>query len=121
MGLANDFPAISGLLIRITVALIAIWGLSIVRGELLSSVKTLHAHPRATLAMSVAAFLGPVLGVWFSLIAIQHASVGVASTLMSLTPIFLIPISAIGFKERITTQALIGTLIAMAGTALLFA
>jgi drug/metabolite transporter (DMT)-like permease len=116
MGMANEFPAISAL----TVALIAIWAFSAVRGELVSSVRTLRAHPRVMAMLTVAAFTGPVLGVWFSLIAVKHAPVGIASTLMSLTPIFLMPIAFFVFKDRITFQAIIGTIVAFAGTALLF-
>lgn len=120
IGLANDFPALSGNLIRITVALLAIWALSLVRGEIVSSYRTLKAHPNAVLMMLVAAFTGPVIGVWLSLIAVQHAPVGIASTLMSLTPIFLLPISYFVFKEAVSKQAIIGTIIAFTGTALLF-
>jgi len=120
MGLANDFPAISALLIRLTVAVTAIWVFSIVRGELVSSVRTLRAHPRVMGMITIAAFLGPVIGVWLSLIAVQHAPVGIASTLMALTPIFLMPIAFFVFKDRITLQAIIGTIVAFAGTALLF-
>lgn len=120
VGLANEFPAISALLIRLIVALIAIWAFSILRGEMVTSVRTIRAHPRAIGLLTIAAFLGPVLGVWFSLIAVQHTEVGIASTLMALTPVFLMPIAAIVFKDRITKQAIIGTLIAFTGTALLF-
>jgi drug/metabolite transporter (DMT)-like permease len=120
MGLANEFPAISALLIRLTVALIAIWIFSILRGELVSSVRTLRAHPRVMGMITIAAFLGPVIGVWLSLIAVKHAPVGIASTLMALTPVFLMPIAFFVFKDRITVQAIIGTIVAFAGTALLF-
>jgi drug/metabolite transporter (DMT)-like permease len=120
IGLAHEFPPISALLIRLTVALIAIWAFAAVRGELVSSVRTLRAHPRVMVMLTAAAFLGPVLGVWFSLIALQHAPVGVASTLMSLTPIFLIPIAFFAFKDRITIQGIIGTVVACVGTGLLF-
>lgn len=120
IGLGHEFPAISALLIRLTVALIAIWVFSIVRGELRSSVRTIRAHPRAMAMLTIAALLGPVFGVWFSLIAVQHANVGIASTLMSLTPIFLMPITYFAFKDRITLQAIIGTIVAFAGTVLLF-
>ena len=61
-----------------------------------------------------------MIGVWLSLVAVQRTSVGVASTLTSLTPIFLIPISYAVFKERPTRQTVIGTLVAVAGTVLLF-
>jgi drug/metabolite transporter (DMT)-like permease len=66
------------------------------------------------------AVLGPFLGVGLSLIAIQHAYIGIASTLMALPPIFLIPLSRWFFKEKITPRAVIGTLIALGGVALLF-
>ena len=52
--------------------------------------------------------------------ALQRTPVGIASTLVNLTPIFLIPISYAVFGERITRRAVVGTLIAVSGTALLF-
>lgn len=55
-----------------------------------------------------------------SLVAVQRTSVGIASTLTSLTPMFLIPISYVAFRERVTVQAVVGTLIAFAGTVLPF-
>lgn len=120
VGLENDFPALSGNLIRITVALIAIWGFSILRGELVSSYRTLKANPRAVWLLTVAALTGPVIGVWLSLIAVQQAPVGIASTLMALTPVFLLPIGYFVFNEKVSLQAIIGTAIAFGGTALLF-
>jgi drug/metabolite transporter (DMT)-like permease len=66
------------------------------------------------------ALFGPVIGVSSSLLAVQHTGIGVASTLMALPPVFMLPISRIVFKERFGWQAVAGTLIAMAGVALLF-
>jgi drug/metabolite transporter (DMT)-like permease len=66
------------------------------------------------------AVVGPYLGVWMSLVAADRAPVGVAQTLCSLAPIFLLPIAAIIYKERITFRAAIGAVIAVAGMALLF-
>jgi len=70
--------------------------------------------------LSGGAITGPVTGVWLSLIAVQLTPVGIASTLIAMTPIFLLPISRLVFKERITIRAILGTLVAFAGTALLF-
>lgn len=120
IGLANDFPALSGNLIRLIVATLLIWLFTAFRGEISSSYRTLKANPRAMGMLSIAAFTGPAIGVWLSLIAVQKAPVGVASTLMSLTPVFLIPIGYFLFKERISKQAIIGTLLAFVGTAILF-
>lgn len=65
-------------------------------------------------------FFGPFLGVSFSLYSVQHTSTGIASTLMALVPVFLIPASIIFFKHRITLPEIIGTLISLAGVTLFF-
>ncbi len=43
-----------------------------------------------------------------------------ASTLMSLSPIILIPVSHFMYKEKITWRAVVGTLVAIGGAAWLF-
>jgi len=53
-------------------------------------------------------------------VAIAHAHIGVASTLMSLTPVLLLPVSYFLFKEKITARAMIGTVVALLGVILLF-
>jgi len=120
VGLANDFPAFSGTLIRLAAAFVAIWIVAIVRGEVASSANTLKAHPRALRFILLGSLVGPVLGVWLSLVAVQRSSVGVSSTLSSLAPIFLIPISYIVFHERISKRAIIGTMVVIIATAALF-
>ena len=120
VGLADNFPTISATLMRLLVATIVVWLISMVRGELGSSVRDLRLHPRAFQAMVIASILGPVLGVWFSLIAEQQTSVGVSSTLSSLSPIFLIPISFVVYRERFSRRAVIGTLLVIVASALLF-
>ena len=120
MGLAGGFPALSGNLIRLLVAASIIWVIALANRQIISNYRTLRANPRALLLLSGGTILGPVLGVWLSLVAVQNANVGVASTLSSLMPIFLIPISYVAFRERVTRQAILGTLIAFAGMVLLF-
>jgi drug/metabolite transporter (DMT)-like permease len=80
----------------------------------------LSAQPRSVLFILVGGFIGPFLGVTSSLVAIQNAPVGIASTLMALPPVFLLPVGYLFFKERIGWQAVLGTLLAIAGVALLF-
>jgi drug/metabolite transporter (DMT)-like permease len=70
--------------------------------------------------LSGGVIFGPFLGVWLSLVAVQHTYVGIASTLMALPPIILIPLSHWVLKEKITLGAVIGTIIAIAGVAILF-
>jgi drug/metabolite transporter (DMT)-like permease len=70
--------------------------------------------------LTLGAFFGPFLGVSFSLAAVQRTGVGVASTIMSLVPVFIIAPAAVLFRERITSREVLGAVIAVAGTAMLF-
>lgn len=65
------------------------------------------------------AVTGPFLCVWCSLIAINLAPLGVAQTLCGLSPILILPIGWLVWKERITWRAAIGALIAVGGSAVL--
>jgi drug/metabolite transporter (DMT)-like permease len=55
-----------------------------------------------------------------SLVAADRAPIGVAQTLCSLSPIFLLPFAATIDKEHISLRAIFGAIIAVAGSALLF-
>lgn len=120
IGLANDFPTFSALLIRLIAATVTIWMLTIAQRQVMSSYRNLKANPNAVKMLIVAALLGPIIGVWLSLIAIQNSPIGIATTLSSLTPIFLIPVGYFVFGDKASPQALLGTVIAVAGTGLLF-
>jgi drug/metabolite transporter (DMT)-like permease len=120
LGLEGDFLALSGNLMRLSAATLTMWAFTALRGGVLRSFTRSWENKKALRFMAGGALTGPVFGVWLSLIAVQNAPVGIASTLMALTPIFLIPISYVVFKEKPTGRAIIGTCIAFAGTALLF-
>jgi len=63
---------------------------------------------------------GPFLGVSFSLLAVQNTSTGVAATIMAIVPVLIIPPAIIIFKEKINMREVIGSILAVAGVALLF-
>lgn len=69
---------------------------------------------------ALGAFFGPFLGVSLSLVAISYTTTGVAATIIALMPVLVIPPSVILFKERVSARAVAGSLVAVAGTALLF-
>ena len=75
---------------------------------------------KAFLAGMGAVILGPFIGVSLSLMAVQMAPAGVAQTLMSLSPIFILLPSKMLYKTHITTLEVIGAIIAVAGASLLF-
>ena len=63
---------------------------------------------------------GPVLGVSLSLMAVQYTGAGIASTLMALTPVFILFPYAFIYKQRIKLREIIGVLVSMTGVALFF-
>lgn len=120
-GLIGDFPVLSGQVIRMGVATLAIWLYTLLRGQGLETLAKLRAQPPATRYMLLGTIFGPVLGVWCSLAAVKYTQdIGVASTLQSLPPIFLIPIGFFFFKEKVSPRAIIGTVLALTGVAILF-
>lgn len=84
------------------------------------SVSSALINRKAMISTTIGAFFGPFLGVSFSLLAIQHTSTGIASTIMALVPIFIIPPSILLFKHKITAREILGTIISLCGVALFF-
>jgi drug/metabolite transporter (DMT)-like permease len=119
-GLKGDFPPLSGNLMRLVVSTAAIWLIAVLAGQAASTMSRLRANPRAIRFILIGATAGPFIGVTLSLIAVQKAPVGIASTLTSLTPIILLPLGYVFFHERISRRAVTGTVIAVTGTALIF-
>ena len=118
-GLAGDFSALSGALMRMFVAMIGLWLITFAMRQGQETLRRLKNDPKAFNYLLAGAFVGPFLGVYLSLVAVQATAVGVASTLMALPPVFLLPISHFIFGERIGMRAVAGTLAAITGVAML--
>jgi len=63
---------------------------------------------------------GPVFGVSLSLMAVRYADAGIASTLMALTPVFIILPDVLINKKKITPKEILGVSVTMLGVALFF-
>ncbi len=118
-GLAGGFPALSGVMIRMVTGLAAIWLLTILQREAGRTIRAVRADGRAAAAIFGGAFSGPFIGVWLSMMAVQAARVGVAATLMALTPVISLPVVRWVLKERVSPRAILGTCLAMAGVVLM--
>lgn len=81
--------------------------------------KGLHDRKGMTFA-ALTTFFGPFLGVSLSLMAVQYAKAGIASTLMALTPVLIIVPYALIHKQKISVKEVIGTLITMVGGGAVF-
>lgn len=62
---------------------------------------------------------GPFIGVNLSLIALRYTSTGIASTITSMTPVTIIPLSILVFKEKVKAKEIIGAMISVTGVAIL--
>lgn len=116
-GSVNGFIAT---FIRLLSAIIILLPLAVMAKKYKNPVKIFSKDLKAFAAILVGTTLGPYLGITFSLLAIANAKVGIASTLMSLMPIMMLPISKYVFKENINWRAVGGAVLAVAGVAILF-
>lgn len=108
---ANMIRCIAGFLCFLIVVLIGKGG-----RQLAGNVK----DAKAMKMMLTAVMFGPFLGVGFSLMAVQYTNVGIAQTLMALTPILIILPSYWIFKQPVTLKGCIGAVVSVIGAALFF-
>ena len=79
------------------------------------------AHDRKGLTYAlILTLFGPVFGVSLSLMAVQYTDAGIASTLMALTPVFIILPYAIVYKQPVRFREIVGLTVSMTGVALFF-
>jgi drug/metabolite transporter (DMT)-like permease len=119
MALRDDLSVLSANLVRLAAATILFFFYSLVAGRALHHFRQ-SADLRAGVMILAGTIVGPVLGVSLSLYAVRGVEVGVASALMQLSPVFLLPLAAAFSHERISRRSLGGTLVAVAGAGLLF-
>ncbi len=119
IGLSNNLSIISGNMIRVTSGLLAIVIISIIKREFSEDFKKLK-NINGTIFIILGAILGPVIGVMLALYAISNTKIGVATTLTSISPILLIPLSALIYKEKITLRMISGTILTIIGASALF-
>jgi drug/metabolite transporter (DMT)-like permease len=71
-------------------------------------------------ALTLGAFFGPFLGISFSLLSVKYTETGIASTIMTLVPIFILAPAALIYREKVTPAEVAGAVISVAGTSLFF-
>jgi drug/metabolite transporter (DMT)-like permease len=92
-----------------TAATVTLWLVTALRGQIREALGRFAAARSAWGYTPAGSFLGPFLGVTLSIVAIQHIAVGIASMLKALPPVFLLPLCALMFGERVGWQAALGT------------
>jgi drug/metabolite transporter (DMT)-like permease len=79
---------------------------------------TVFVPAKIWLTVAVAALLGTFGGIWLQQVAFDRADAGIAATLLSTTPIWILPIAWLA-GERVTRRTVVGALVAMLGIGLL--
>ena len=115
----KDYNAFAASQIRVLAGLIGFAILFSIRGNWHVVFKGLKDR-KGMINLSVGSVFGPFLGVSFSLLAVQHTTTGIASTIMAIIPILIIPPAVIFFKEKVNTKEVVGAMIAVAGVILFF-
>ncbi len=118
-GLGGNFPALSANLIRVFTAMVIFWIITLIQGRAISNFR-FWRNSRARWSIIGGSVFGPFLGIWLSMVAIKYANIGIASTLMALPPIFLLPLTHWIFREHHSWRTIIGTVLAVAGVAIIF-
>ena len=105
--------------VRMVTALVGLQCVACVRRQPVAFLAVLK-NGTALRAVLIGAACGPVAGVWLSMVAVRYAaSVGVAAALIATTPIFMMPVAAAVYGARIGWLGLTGTVLAVAGAAVL--
>lgn len=113
----EDCDTVEAAFIRLFAAVIGVFAIVAGSGRLPDVLKRLSN--RTLLKTFVpAVVLGAWLGIWFSQAAYKFTSVSVATTLLATTPLFVVPMVWLFGGHRITHRAIFGTLIAIAGVAI---
>lgn len=70
--------------------------------------------------ITIGAILGPFLGVSLSLVAVKYTATGIASTVMSISPILILPATYLLYKQGVSWPEIIGAMISIVGVAIFF-
>jgi drug/metabolite transporter (DMT)-like permease len=110
--------AFSATQIRATAAFLCFLVFFTVTGKW-GNVKAAVRNTTAVLFTAIGSAIGPFLGVSLSLLVLHYLTTGVASTFLSLVPVFIIPFSILLHKEHVSIRAVSGAVTAVFGIYLL--
>ncbi len=111
--------AVTSTLIRMMLGAVFVWVVIALWGKLPEIKKALKDRIGMKY-VTIGSFIGPFIGVTLSTLAAYLIEVGVAQTLLSLMPVFIIPVVWFLYKQRTSWRGIVGAVIAVVGVAILF-
>jgi drug/metabolite transporter (DMT)-like permease len=115
----QNYNAFASSQIRIIAGIIGFTTIILIMGRMKECIPALK-NKSGMKSILIGSFFGPFIGVSLSLFSIQHTNTGVASTIMSIVPILIIPASVYMFKQKINLAEIIGAILSVSGVALFF-
>jgi drug/metabolite transporter (DMT)-like permease len=106
--------------VRIISALIVLYPIAHFTKRYITPVKVFRENKKGLIYTIIGSFIGPYLGITFSLISITYAKIGIASTIMATVPILMLPIVRFYYKENLSWISILGAFIAVGGIGMLF-
>lgn len=115
----EQLSAMEASLIRHSWAIIALfsWGLAT---SALSHWSLPLKNRRLLGLLVLAAIIGAFLGSWLSVLALKNTHAAVAVILNSTSPLFILPLTALILKEKVSSGSIIGAMVAVSGIAVYF-
>ncbi|SIO14237.1 DMT family transporter [Halodesulfovibrio marinisediminis] len=119
-GLSYGLDPLMGSILRIAAAASCAWIAAAVMGYHHKITERKDNMAKAMKIIFVASFVGTTLGNWVALFSMKYAKAGIAASLISLTPLAIIMITAVHEKKTPSSRVVLGILTACGGSALLF-
>ncbi len=70
--------------------------------------------------IAIGSIFGPFLGVSLALLSLRYTTAGISSTITSIVPVIIIPISIFVFKEKVSLKEVFGSIVTVLGVGILF-
>ncbi len=117
---AGQFSPLHASWIRLLIAAASLFLISVFRNKALTIIKSIFQADATALRYTLlATIISPVVGVSLSLYAANLINVSIAQTLFSMVPVFILPVSWLLYREKVTFQSFLGALIAVGGVLVL--
>ncbi len=115
----SGYPVFGATQIRIIAASIA-FGIFILFAGKLIMFKKAFSSRKTLIFILMGSTFGPFIGVYLSLLSVKYTTVGIASTIMAIVPVLIIPPAIILLKEKVSWMEVAGSIVAVMGVGIFF-